>query len=501
MREAAWSTGLSVSAEGTGTVAHAGVVLPRLLADRVGMTSAFRGVLARAGFVPGRDRGRAVTDIVAALATGASCLSDVEAMTAQVELFGPAGGASDTTVLRILDEYEQRLQDNGLPRARLAEAVAGVRARAWEHIVARHGHLPTVKVAGNPLAWPTHSTEVANRVEGAEESAVVVPVVIRLDATIIAAASGKEGAEPNYKGFGFHPMTAWCSNTGENLAMMPREGSAGAFTASDHVGVTDAALAQVPAAYRKNVLVTTDGAGASHQFIEHLAGLNTARVHGARGRRVEYSIGWPVDARTRSAIGTAREGDWAPGLTAAGRVEDKAQVLELTGLLRAGPGGDQLDGWPTDLRVIARRVPRDVGEQAELGEDQNWRYGAFATNTTSGQVQYLDVRHRTQAHVEDRIKELKACGAERLPSKSYARNSAWLHLAAHAVTVLAWLRLLALDDDLALAEPKALRFRLFAAPARYVRHARRRILKIPTGWAWATDLADAFARLRALHPA
>ena len=25
--------------------------------------------------------------------------------------------------------------------------------------------------------------------------------------------------------------------------------------------------------------------------------------------------------------------------------------------------------------------------------------------------------------------------------------------------------------------------------------------KIPTGWAWATDLADAFARLRALHPA
>ena len=37
--------------------------------------------------------------------------------------------------------------------------------------------------------------------------------------------------------------------------------------------------------------------------------------------------------------------------------------------------------------------------------------------------------------------------------------------------------------------------------ARYVRHARQRILKIPTGWAWATDLADAFARLRALHPA
>ena len=176
-------------------------------------------------------------------------------------------------------------------------------------------------------------------------------------------------------------------------------------------------------------------------------------------------------------------------------------MVELSGLLRTSHSGDLLDGWPADLRVIARRTPRAAGEQAELGQDPNWRYGAFATNTTTGQVQYLDVRHRTQAHVEDRIKELKACGANRLPSTSYARNSAWLALAGHAVTVLAWLRLLALDGDLAVAEPKTLRFRLLSAPARYVRHARARVLKIPTGWAWATHLADAFERLRALHPA
>jgi hypothetical protein len=216
---------------------------------------------------------------------------------------------------------------------------------------------------------------------------------------------------------------------------------------------------------------------------------------------VEYSIGWPVDARTRTAIQATGDGDWSPALTATGQGDENAQVLELTGLLRTGPGGDQLASWPPDLRVFARRTARAPGEQAELGQDPNWRYGAFATNTTTGQVQYLDARHRTQAHVEDRIKELKACGATRLPSTSYARNSAWLHLAGHAVTVLAWLRLLALDGDLALAEPKTLRFRLLAAPARYVHHARTRVLKIPTGWAWATHLADAFDRLRALHPA
>lgn len=33
-----WSNGLGVEVGGAGTVAHAGVVLPRLLADRLGLT-------------------------------------------------------------------------------------------------------------------------------------------------------------------------------------------------------------------------------------------------------------------------------------------------------------------------------------------------------------------------------------------------------------------------------------------------------------------------------
>ncbi len=453
------------------------------------------GAVTRPGFVPVRHRGRALVDAASAMAAGASCLFDVEAWTRQVELFGPNGGASDTTVLRALNELAETLTSTGLPGRRLARGTATVRARAWEDIVARHGALPAVLVAGKELTRP--GSQGPDGRGGADRAVVVV----RLDATVITSCSDKEGAEPNFKGFGFHPITAWCSNTGENLAVMNRVGSAGSFTAADHVAVLDAAIAQVPAAHRRDVLVTVDGAGASHGLIEHLHALNTAGQHGRRGRRVEYSIGWPVDARTRAAIQAARESDWSPGLTATGQADEHAQVLELTGLLRHSHTGDLLSGWPADLRVFARRTPRAPGEQAQLGQDPNWRYGAFATNTKTGQVQYLDARHRTQAHVEDRITELKACGATRLPSTSYARNSAWLQLAAHAVTVLAWLRLLALDGDLAVAEPKTLRFRLLAAPARYVRHARTRVLKIPTGWAWATHLATAFERLRALHPA
>jgi hypothetical protein len=48
------------------------------------------------------------------------------------------------------------------------------------------------------------------------------------------------------------------------------------------------------------------------------------------------------------------------------------------------------------------------------------------------------------------------------------------------------------------AEPKALRYRLWHIAARIVRHARRVILRLQHSWPWAIELARAFARLRAL---
>lgn len=64
----------------------------------------------------------------------------------------------------------------------------------------------------------------------------------------------------------------------------------------------------------------------------------------------------------------------------------------------------------------------------------------------------------------------------------------------------AWLRHLALDGDLKLAEPKTLRYRLLNIPAKVVHHARARVVKIPDGWPWAPDLLTAWNRLHALHP-
>jgi hypothetical protein len=138
-----------------------------------------------------------------------------------------------------------------------------------------------------------------------------------------------------------------------------------------------------------------------------------------------------------------------------------------------------------------------AGEQANSTRTPIGGTGRSPPTSRPGQVQFLDARHRTQAHVEDKMKEVKACGAGRLPSNDYARNSAWLQIAALAVSLLAWLRHIGFEGDLAKAEPKMLRYRMFSAPARLVTHARKKILKIPPGWTRSTDRQ----RIHALHPA
>lgn len=141
-----WSNRLKVGTGGQGVVAHAGVVLPRLLADRVGLTVGLRAVVARRELTPRRDRGPLLTDAVAALTAGASYLLDVEALTRQEALFGPGGAAFDTTVLRALDELACRPVADGLPDRRYARMLAEVRAAAWGAIVAgNQGRLPAVQ--------------------------------------------------------------------------------------------------------------------------------------------------------------------------------------------------------------------------------------------------------------------------------------------------------------------------------------------------------------------
>ena len=86
-------------------------------------------------------------------------------------------------------------------------------------------------------------------------------------------------------------MLAACDNTGEPLAGMLRPGSAGSNTAADHLAVLDAAIAALPPAFRRRLMVTCDGAGASHDLIARLDKL-AARP----GYQLTYSVGWELGA-------------------------------------------------------------------------------------------------------------------------------------------------------------------------------------------------------------
>src|ERR687891_2633397 len=83
----------TVTGDGEGLVSHAGLVWLGEVADRSGLTGGLRQVLAGA---PRRrhDPGVCLAQLVVALADGAECLSDLAALRAQPQLFGPVASRS-----------------------------------------------------------------------------------------------------------------------------------------------------------------------------------------------------------------------------------------------------------------------------------------------------------------------------------------------------------------------------------------------------------------------
>jgi hypothetical protein len=385
-------------------------------------------------------------DLAVMLADGGDCLSDLAVLRDQPELFGPV--ASTPTAWRVVERVAT--DPDGLARLRAARAHA--RARAW--------------AAG---AHPDPEL-----------------LIIDADATLVLAHSdAKQGAAGTYKGsFGFHPLLAYLDRghaPGEPLAGLLRPGNAPAGGADDLIELVDLALAQLPAAARDQpVLVRSDSAGASTRLAWHL-----------RDDQVGFSLGMPIDAHLREAILTQPEAAWTPAIDSDGQPRDGAEVCELTGRL-------DLHTWPPGTRAICRREDAHPGAQLRFSDHDGHRFQVFLTDQPDPDLSNLELRHRQRARVEDRIRAAKATGLQNLPFDRWRRNSVWLELVLAAQDLTVWTQALLLDGDLAVAEPKTLRYRLWHVAARIVRHARRRILRLQRSWPWAVTLARAFTRLRAL---
>lgn len=232
-----------------------------------GLTSGLSRVPARRGFVPVHDRGRVLADTAVLIADGGRVLSDPATLRDQAQLFGPV--ASDPTLWRALNEIGET-ERGKIARFRAGQGVGCHRGR--------HGQLPTVKVAGKDLTRPT-----------AQEPARPRPVlVVRLDATLLEASA-------------------------------------------DHIEVLTQAITQIPARYRRDLLITADGAGASHGLVDHITTLDASPW-----RTVHYSIGWELGARERAAIDLVPAPSWGTVLDDTGRPRDLHEA-GLTALLRHRP--------------------------------------------------------------------------------------------------------------------------------------------------------------------
>ena len=438
---------LVVTADGTGAAAHVGSRLLADVADALGLTAGLSAAMA-----PTRQRrsahdpGRVLVDVVVSVADGGTSLSDLKVLRDQPEVFGQV--ASDPTAWRALASVD----DEVLVSVHAARAVA--RAAAW--------------AAG---ARPPKDF-----------------IVLDFDATLVTSHSEKEMAAPNYKhGFGFHPLLCFVDATNDAVAGVLRPGNAGSNTAADHIAVLDAAMAQLPVRTRKAdpengewMLARADSAGCTHGFLDAL-----------RERGIEFSVGFPMDEAVRQAVLALPGKAWAEAIRQDMEAREGAEVAEITDRL-------DLSAWPTGTRAIVRREIPHPGAQLTFTDIDGHRFQVFICDSTDADLAYLEARHRGHARVEDRIRNAKQTGLANFPCHAFADNAAWLAVVLMACDLLAFTQSLCLKGELAVAEPKRLRYCLLHAAARVARTGRRTYLRIQSNWPWAKELAEAFDRLGSL---
>jgi Transposase DDE domain group 1 len=436
---------LQIAADQSSLVSRSGSALVSELAARLGLEGELSGALAHLfRRRPQHDPGRVLVDLATTLIDGGDCVCDLGALAEQPDLFGSV--ASHSTATRLL----HALGEAELAAIRLARRAG--RERAWAL-----GARPTT-------------------------------ITLDFDGQLLECHTEKEGAAPHRKGgFGFHPLHCFLDETGEQLAALLRPGNAGANTAADHVAVLDAALAQLPDDVRDRergqppaILARADSAGATHDFAAAL-----------RQRKIRFSLGYYVDERVGEAALALPKRRWRRALNADGSPRSGAWVAELSGRI-------DLSRWPEGTRLIVRKERPHPGAQLRFSDTDGHRYQCFITDQNDKQIAQLERRHRLHARVEDRIQESQELGLGRLPFQALAPNRAWFELTLLAQDLLAWLRRLALDGELALAKPKRLRGRLLHVAGRITHSGRRRTLHLPRAWPWAADLLAAFARLRAI---
>src|SRR5690606_7287812 len=138
-----------------------------------------------------------------------------------------------------------------------------------------------------------------------------------------------------------------------------------------------------------------------------------------RTRHVRFVIGHQLNAEIASVLVNLPTRLWQPAITADGtdwreHAEDAETTHLVTGVL------DSTRGWPTGLRMIARRERPHHGAQLTFTDVDGHRYQVFVTDLPDTDIAYLEALYRGRGRAERQICDTKATGLTNLPSHSFA---------------------------------------------------------------------------------
>lgn len=419
-------------------VANAGLLLPAVLVERLGVEALIDATVRLDGRVGGASPGRKVLTLMNTMLAGGSHIDHADMLRA---------GASEVVVSHRV----------------MAPSTLGTFLRSFTF-----GHVRQLEAVNDVVRQRAWSAGTA---PGA--------LVIDVDSTICeVTGKAKQGAGFGYTHvLGYHPLLATIAGTGEILHGRLRKGSANTQRGTKRFVNELVARARRDDKTRKLTLRFDSG------FWNGDTIANLGRLDVRYTMAIRTNVG-----AVQAAIASIDETAWQ---SIEYTCDGEAQVAECD--YTSGQGTKRVT-----RRLVVRRTRLTGKNQQKLWPD--WRHHAFLTDL-DGDVIEVDRFHREHATVELAIKDLKAgAGLEHLPSGVFWANSAWFQIAILAHNMMRWTARLGGHDTDRLIVARTIRTRLLALPGRLVNRAGQPTLRLPSRWPWADTFTKILDALRALEP-
>jgi hypothetical protein len=270
---------------------------------------------------------------------------------------------------------------------------------------------------------------------------------IDVDASVYEQASkGKQGSVKAYNGeIGYHPIFAFWNEESELLFSHLCRGSV--HPESKFKWFMRETLKRVPEEAKRKL--RADSAFYSRGVIEF-----------CEENHISLAITADQTKRIVKVIETIGEEEW--------------KDLERYGVAQVAEFGYQPRRWKKSYRyVVKREVALDKEDKAYF------RYHVVVTNDEERSAEELIVWHLQHADVENRIKEHKSgFSLEKLPTRSFAANWAYLLIGQIAFNIMAWLKKRVLPESYHRATIKTIRHHILNVAGKVVHTGRRMFLKI-----------------------